>query len=1094
MSFEMQKFLFVGLGGSGGVTLRMLRALLASRLIEAGYDGGVPAAWQFVHIDVPMTQDRRPETVPLLDQNSYVGLAPRGLRYTALDQALCDQSESSARHAWPWRPSPESIDIDPTLGAGKLRAVGRVIMGARMGSATERLRPALAALRSEATTEEFHRVCQMLTGDPTISDQPAQVVVVSSLAGGSGAGFVGDVCDLIKQLDRSVQDRLTGIFYTPQVFQDLDEMAREGMYSNALASLSELLNGGWGSQQPTEDEFAFIQAAGGFSNAPALRRGPRYLYMIGNGNDDLTLNSQDDVFQTVARAMTAWATDPVLQDRFRGYQGANWNQAAVRYDASGLQTDTQESPLSSFGCASVSIGLDRLRRYFAERLARSAIDHLLSGRATAAEGEEAVDLRLAMRASFLIATGLDEDGPSKNEIIDAIRGGLSKRQVREDMNHGLRDDLLKRVLDRWPADYLDPEAAGLRIAERAGEVLPSIVLEHKQRYVDGANQWCAGLQQIVADQAAEVIARSGVRVALLAVQDAAELLGTEVVAKLKTSEGESARKAKQMRSRVLACMQGGSDRIRSGDPRIRQAVDLAVDAIAANTETVVYSLAASVIEDLVKRMLKPLAVALRQTVEELQYQLEGSELAPSRAALWPTPSSVPVHYKPAQNELLLEPVDNYPTLFNDLVSKQMDVATLSAVDDARREVILGRAGSSEIAQPQAVISILAKWTPRDSRLRWQHEAAEARFGVYLGLDALLNRARNWTRQLGTPVCDYLRQSLADYLGDAAGARAQNERTQRFAGELSRAVRMSKPLVQLDRAKELEIHRAAVSYTAEMSKFPFPPGHPARLAVRSVLPDVDDDDYDDTPRERIDIFTFQSAPVQPVVMSSLVDPIRQRWESAKAKGAVADFWRARRAKPLPYFVPCAPQVRHAMVRGWFVARLLGQIRCKDNRYNEQTTEIWTTKGWVAFPRPLLGARIKSKDEWLPAVLESLALTLIGESAAPYHRLTQLGKSIDDGDGGDLATWISTGTVPGDRPTPDHRLAGSADDTSEKRSEVILGQLEGLGRRNAEYDIWPLGPEQSTRVWEMHSDTRQALERLREAAKTAASSGPDDDDEL
>lgn len=1087
MPFEMQKFLFVGVGGSGGVTLRMMRALLDARLIQADVTSGIPDAWQFVHIDVPTTQDRRPEGIPLLDENRYVGLASRGVRYRTLDETLRALSDGAARHLHSWRPDPDTAEIDPTQGAGKLRAVGRVIMGARMSAARKALRSALGALDTDAANQELQQVCLQLAGSPAISSQPPQVVVISSLAGGSGAGFFGDVCDLIMQLKREVRDRMTGILYTPQIFQELDDEVREGMYPNALASLSELLNGFWIGEPPGEDEFAFIKAAGGFSGAAIRRRGPRYLYVVGNRNDHMALNSQDDVFRTVARGMTAWVTSPILQDRFRAYQGANWYEAAARrLDTTGLRGARQETPLSSFGFASVGIGLDRFGRYVAERLARDAIDHLLSGSAASAAtddaDDDAVDQEKVVRDGFLLATGLDEDGPSRNQIIDAIRGS-SDRAVREEMGGELREELLKRVLDGWPA-HLDSEAAGQRIAERAKELLPRINATHNKRHEDNATRWCEALQDVVAMKAAELVARSGAHVARRAVLDAAGLLGNEVVAQLRGSEADAARKARTMRTRVLGCMQSGGERVRRNDPRITQAVDLALDCVGSNTEAMVFGLAASVVDDLVRRMLRPLAAAIGQAIEELEYRLEGSVLEPSQAELWPGDKLVPARFEPAPNELLLEPVSGYPDLFDRLLKEQMGGGDLSARSAARQQVILGRTDDDAA---QAVVDSRNTWRPRDDRLPWLHTAEEARFALAISDDDLLDRARTWARRRGTTVGEYLHQSLAAYLeASGSGVREQSNRIQRFSMELARAVKMSRPLIELDREKEQEVHRGAAGATAEMTNFPFPAGHPARAAVTSVIPDIREDKFDDDKRERIDIFTFQNAPVQPVVMASFVDPIRESWESAKGRGGAREFWVARRARPLPYFVPCAPEIRQAIVTGWFAARLLGQIRCQGNP-NSKPTEVWTPgSGFRPFPFPLLGPKLSDGDEWLPAVLESLALTLIGEAADPYHRLTALGASVKEAEEGDLMMWVAEGRTADGAPTPDAQRAGRAEGTADERADAMRSELDVVDKRFAGYEVWPLHEKDHfVRAWEVHVDVRRATQAVREAITTALS---------
>ena len=60
----LQKFLFIGVGGSGGKTLRVLRHELGIRLREVGYGGPIPQAWQFLHVDVPVKPDGNDPRLP----------------------------------------------------------------------------------------------------------------------------------------------------------------------------------------------------------------------------------------------------------------------------------------------------------------------------------------------------------------------------------------------------------------------------------------------------------------------------------------------------------------------------------------------------------------------------------------------------------------------------------------------------------------------------------------------------------------------------------------------------------------------------------------------------------------------------------------------------------------------------------------------------------------------------------------------------------------------------------------------------------------------------------------------------------------------
>ena len=84
----LSKFLLVGVGGSGGKTLRALKNNLELRLTQAGWDTGLPAAWQLLHIDSPVIQDGTGFPAPMLPATDYMGLSKAGQKYTDAYQRM----------------------------------------------------------------------------------------------------------------------------------------------------------------------------------------------------------------------------------------------------------------------------------------------------------------------------------------------------------------------------------------------------------------------------------------------------------------------------------------------------------------------------------------------------------------------------------------------------------------------------------------------------------------------------------------------------------------------------------------------------------------------------------------------------------------------------------------------------------------------------------------------------------------------------------------------------------------------------------------------------------------------------------------------
>jgi hypothetical protein len=1108
----LQKFLFVGVGGSGGVTLRALRALLLDYLAENGYEDGIPAAWQFVHIDVPLEQDRKPERIPLLPRNNYVGLAVDGLPYREVDRMLCANGDSVVRHTAVWRPDPNQVNVAPESGGGRFRAVGRVVLGARMAAAHERLTTAVHAMDGEAANAEFSRVCLQLTGNGEPSALPPQMVVVASLAGGSGSGLLADVCDMLRQLEQSVEDRLVSILYTPQVFDELRPADRAGINPNALAALCELLNGRWNREPPAPDEFAFLRAGGAAAIADVQRRGPRIPYMIGKSNGEVAYASQGDVYEAVARGMTVWVTSHEIQNRFSAYEIGNWADRAInRPDSSGLIGENNELPLSSFGCASVGIGLDRFARYSVDRLTRETVEHVLSGHWRQGDEkkineEEARRQRVDIASAvFLADCGLDEKGPARNDIIDALRGGASGDEARVAIGGQVRPMLLTEVVERWPARGARTDLVANRVIERMDARWPQDFNTYQDKYVRNAVAWAERLPDVIEKHTADLVADEGARVAVDVLHRVITELTETVVPELAAALEIHRRLVGEMRTRVHAALAGVTTVMPASHPRIGHAVDAALDSFHGRTEELVHELAIDLIGDVCENLLAPLRDALGIGREMLELGRTGTEVKPSQVGDWPTDSDVvPASYQPARNELVLERVADYPKVFTEQICAQADEPYLgNALAKARREVITG---ITEGDQPvQQMIETRTRWAPRNPRLRRRQTPSVAAFKVHIEVAELRARTRRWIRRPDTPMARHLGQKLKDYLADhGRGGQAQAVKIENFRNLLTQAVALSRPLITIDPSALARVHARQIDYREVMTPMPFPDGHPGREAVARVFAGRSAAEFEllfgPEDAERIDIFTFLDAPVQPVVMSSLTFPIGAQWAQDRVKRSVGGFWTWRRARQLPWFVPCTPEIRKAMVRGWFVARLLNHVRCEDLR--GEPTEIWTPdKGYQPFPFPLLGRTIRKRDEWLPAVLESLALTLVGASFAPYARLVALGESVGQFDElaaeGELARWAGSGTTLPGAPQPVASLAGVASGTVADRVAVVIDNLDRYDKHYDEYRRLRLTPTDSlevSRAWELRDDILEALGVIRKSVEAVTGAGHIRDDEV
>ena len=90
----LRPFLLVGVGGSGGKTLRAVRQGLKSKLQQEGWTEGIPEAWQFLHIDSPLAQDGLEFPAGLLPSQDYLSLVPNGVNYANVYNSITQSVDS----------------------------------------------------------------------------------------------------------------------------------------------------------------------------------------------------------------------------------------------------------------------------------------------------------------------------------------------------------------------------------------------------------------------------------------------------------------------------------------------------------------------------------------------------------------------------------------------------------------------------------------------------------------------------------------------------------------------------------------------------------------------------------------------------------------------------------------------------------------------------------------------------------------------------------------------------------------------------------------------------------------------------------------
>jgi len=312
--------IIIGCGGSGGKTVQMLRHSLNRRLERSNWNGGFPAAWQLLYIDTPTSQEAPLPGVPSLPSSDYISLSEDFPKYDQLLNFLTTKADGHLERLEGWIPEPP-LQVPLREGAGQMRALGRAVGLTQYGSVASRVGTALASAQRGVT--ELAQLSAVL--EPNVQatpddDQDPFVVVISSMAGGTGAGIFIDICDVVRAVDPNLTNRIMGVLFTAEVFRNLKNA--DGLQPNSLAVISELMSGQF-EPRPLEPTFAATSVS---SNAAVVAQsGPSYPFVVGMSTlAGKPLELINDCYRSVSETLLSMMTSSTVSHKLTAYVTANW--------------------------------------------------------------------------------------------------------------------------------------------------------------------------------------------------------------------------------------------------------------------------------------------------------------------------------------------------------------------------------------------------------------------------------------------------------------------------------------------------------------------------------------------------------------------------------------------------------------------------------------------------------------------------------------------------------------------------------------------------------------------------------------------------
>ena len=1069
----MKKVLVVGLGGSGGKTIGFLMDEALAQIKDMGWDSNkLPDCWSFVHIDVPSNAAAAVAGDNLAaDVNAqggtYIGITNPGSSYPNSDSAAFSKFKSSSRLAnssegirdfLKWRPDPNGLAAGVAIlgGAGAFRGIGRVLTISAGDAIARDLESAISKLINVPSNDGDKLANVMGEGVVFEADAQPIILLVSSMAGGTGSSMILDVADIINGLTASFNSarfdgRETAAFlYTADVFKKWPTTyLRAG--AQTLAAVSELVHASTRIAEPwNEKEWRQLVSGGIVPNESNRSRGPKVIFPVGASVDGKAFGENPiDIYRGFSRVLTPILVSSGIQDEFQTYVLTNWpNEVAVTPDLNGIFTPVASrgaaknqlpALFGGFGSSTLSTGRDRYKEYAAQRIARRAAEILYEGFERASS--EASATRMAKIQSA--ATRLY---PRFQQVLNFDGfGGFDPAN--------LQKKVLGTHLGSTPAAYTDKFVGIFSGAFNNGTgANVQTVLTTNWRSSEQARQNEIASNAKVAVLAwAQQMVREIQEALILGVSEYGLAVGEELLNHL---SADLQKLAAGLTAQAIPAQDGQIKNAVMGIGKINGAVTPANPAVGDfNSKVRSYvmdSLRVQVNKSLAETIAEfqtTILVGIRNEMSNLERALQvefgAAPTAVSSAAYrdaplvsWPKGTNVPPHFEPAVNEVLLTAVSSFSTDFErDIVASIAGTGNPDdALSEAARRVIARR--ETVLRGAEASYGPIQGWKDGNTGGNHPHisfsetwrpvkldpiKPLNPRIQLKLTAKDIHGYAQDWLEIVGNPFEIACRLSISNWLSSNPDNKSY------FSQKLSEAITLASPLVELDQDLVSSFHgngHFGVKY--EFSTIPI---QSTDTEISNIIrPRLNSGNKGELnwgsfekqckPASMAQVISISgtSSTYVPWVSKSITDPVNNAINHFRQDGdGLGGFWTNMRARTLSQFVPLAEDRILSFLRGWIIGRLTGRIVTEQGKHGFEV-KVYRDKDihghdakWLQFSQEVIGAKAlglhsptggSDTTGWnIPAILLesfSLAMSQIssGNTSAwePYAEVIRLGNSM------------------------------------------------------------------------------------------------------